>query len=759
MTPGASDAGSRVGGARLLGLGLLYAALFVAMHPVLWLHGRFLGWDAVREHWGDRVFPPAALLDGQLPLWNPFEKGGYDFLGDPQTGVLYPLNWLSWLGVVAIGDGPWIVLFSALLHLAVLAVGMHRVLEREGLPPWVRAFGATALVLSARFAKSKDSAALWPAVWLPWLYLAMRDALRRPGWRTGGRLGLFTAFALLAGHPPTGVRAILTLAPLGIFLIVTGVRAAPSVRIALGRLGLSLGSAATLTVALTLPMLLATAGWMPLTVRDGMSTHEVLRSSITASEAAHVIAAHLFEMNDLSLQYVGAVIGLAAVHHLLAGRGAERWVLAGAAALMFVLACGVNTPVLPFLVRHVPTFSLWRISEGYLFGSTFLVILLAARGVGALALRSPADPDYRTERRRARWAGVVLAVLTVGFILATRPHAADLAMSVNAALFLALGGLALGLTALPATTRSRRFLPVAVLFAVLLADLGYQNRALYAIAQPAPNLKKDTTLRSLAGVADRYRIADDEYFQFRPGTRLEVRDLFGRYSTFVSRRYDGYWKKARTNVHLLRAANVKWVAGGAAGKLKRTLKGKDALLVRSGGLYELPRPVPRIQWHPTANIVRTERESLQAVATGRSPVVERENLDAKTLAAVKGLSSAPGTGVGAPPAARLVRAERNELAFDIEAPARGIVAVAEAWAPGWRARIDGRPTAVFPVDHLFRGVVIDKGRHRVEMVYSPAGVRPALWAWLATWVGLAGLWMVDRQRARPSRSPGNGAVT
>lgn len=728
---------------RFLGLGLGYAAAFVALHPALWLHGRFLGWDAVREHWGDRVFPPAALLDGELPLWNPFEKGGYDFLGDPQTGVLYPPNWLSWLGIGALGDGPWVVLFASLLHFALLAVGMHRLLEREGLPPWVRTFGAVALMLSARFAKSKDSAALWPAVWLPWLYMAMRDALERPGWRTGGRLGAFTAFALLAGHPPTGVRAILTLAPLGVFLIVAGLRAAPRWLPAIGRLGLSLGVALGLTIALTLPMLLATAGWMPLTVRDGMSVHEILRSSITAGEVAHVFAAHLFELNDLSLQYVGAVVGLAAIYHLFAGRGAERWILAGTALVMFALACGGNTPVLPYLVAHVPTFNLWRISEGYLFGTTFLLVLLAARGVASLVVPRTSAPDEGVwQAWRGRRAALIVSVLAGALVIGTRSDAADPATTANAAIFFALGGAAL---AAVRWSRCRfRWFGIALLFGVLLVDLGYQNRVLYAIAQPRPNLKKDATLLKLAGVRDEYRIADDEYFQFRPGTRLEIRDLFGRYSTFVSRRYDAYWKKARSNVNLLRAANVKWVSGGAAGKLKRSLKGPDALIGRPGGAYEVPRPAPRFQWHPRVTLVRTERESIGSVSLGRSPVLERESLTPETLAAVSALK-----GTEAPVPGRLVRAERNRLVFDVTAPAKGVVAVAEAWAPGWRASVDGRPTPVFPVDHLFRGVLVEGGRHRVEMVYAPRGVRPALVIWLATWLLLVAAWLWLRRRRKP----------
>ncbi len=725
---------------RWLLLGLAYAAVVLAMHPVFWWQGRFLGWDAVREHWGDRVFPALALADAELPLWNPFEKGGYDFLGDPQTGVLYPLNWVAWLGIPILGTGPWIVMFSSVMHFVVAALGMHRILQREALPPWVRAFGGVAIMLCARFAKSKDSAALWPAIWIPWLYLTMRDALERPSWRTGGKLGVVTAMALLAGHPPTAVRGILTVAPLGVLLIVSGARAAPAAGRFLARVGGSVGTGLAVTLGLTLPMLLAAGGWMSLSVRQDMGLGEVLRSSITGWESVHLFAPHLLEINDLSMQYVGGAVFMLAVFAVLRRPSPEHIVLALSAAFVFVLACGGNTPILPFLVRNVPTFKLWRISEGYLFGVSFVIILLAARGLGALT-ETVDDPAGRRIRTRRLAAAVGLTWLAWG---AAVPFAADWAMVFNTGLFLAVATACLMVFLGPPTARR---LAVPLFFVALLADYGYQQRGIFAISQPAPNLQKDPRLLELKGVRDAYRVADDEFFQFRPGTRLEVRDLFGRYSTFVSRRYDAYQKKARTSAPLLRAANVKWVAGGAAGKLRKTLKGKEALIARGPGVWELPRAIARAMWYPKASVVATENESLAAVAQGRSPVLERASLPPETRKAIEALK-----GAQAPVPARLLTAERNVLRFEVSAPAPGVVGVAEAWAPGWQATVDAAPAEVFPLDHLFRGVFVPAGKHVVEMVYAPRGVRPAFALWAMCWLGVLAAVATARRRSSSPRA-------
>jgi hypothetical protein len=65
------------------------------------------GWDAQWEYWGDLQFQVGALLDGEWPLWNPFDRTGYPFHGDPQTGLLYPANWpLLGLGLLMGEESP-----------------------------------------------------------------------------------------------------------------------------------------------------------------------------------------------------------------------------------------------------------------------------------------------------------------------------------------------------------------------------------------------------------------------------------------------------------------------------------------------------------------------------------------------------------------------------------------------------------------------------------------------------------------------------
>jgi hypothetical protein len=47
------------------------------------------------------------------------------------------------------------------------------------------------------------------------------------------------------------------------------------------------------------------------------------------------------------------------------------------------------------------------------------------------------------------------------------------------------------------------------------------------------------------------------------------------------------------------------------------------------------------------------------------------------------------------------------------------MAVNEAWAPGWKAHLDGAPAAILPADALVRAVAWPPGRHLLEMRYQP----------------------------------------
>lgn len=76
---------------------------------------------------------------------------------------------------------------------------------------------------------------------------------------------------------------------------------------------------------------------------------------------------------------------------------------------------------------------------------------------------------------------------------------------------------------------------------------------------------------------------------------------------------------------------------------------------------------------------------------------------------------------------------QNRVALTAEVNRPAVLVLADAWAEGWEANLDGRPAPLFHANHAFRGVIVPAGRHEVQMRYAPR-------AWRAAWaLGLAGL--------------------
>jgi hypothetical protein len=53
----------------------------------------------------------------------------------------------------------------------------------------------------------------------------------------------------------------------------------------------------------------------------------------------------------------------------------------------------------------------------------------------------------------------------------------------------------------------------------------------------------------------------------------------------------------------------------------------------------------------------------------------------------------------------------------------GLLILADAFYPGWKATIDGRGTPIYQVDGYFRGVLVPGGQHQIEFEYEPESLK------------------------------------
>jgi hypothetical protein len=139
-------------------------------------------------------------------------------------------------------------------------------------------------------------------------------------------------------------------------------------------------------------------------------------------------------------------------------------------------------------------------------------------------------------------------------------------------------------------------------------------------------------------------------------------------------------------------------------------------------VLEVPGAVPRVYVPERVRVA----DGAAAYAALVSPEF-RPGLDA----VVSGPTAiaAPARGV-----ARIVDDRPDRVRIDVELETPALVVLNDGAAPGWRARVDGRPAEVRRVNATFRGVEAPAGRHAIELVYRPAAL---YWGLAVSLVALA----------------------
>ncbi|HUP61421.1 MAG TPA: YfhO family protein [Thermoanaerobaculia bacterium] len=136
-----------------------------------------------------RYFTAQELRAGNLPLWNPWNASGEEWLANPQTGVFYPPAWLF----VVLPFATAYMLFL-LFHLILLGWGSYLLFVRR-VSPGAAMTGAAALMFSGPVLSLLDiGTILCTFAWIPLALWCARESAPVAG-------GLALALSFLAGEP------------------------------------------------------------------------------------------------------------------------------------------------------------------------------------------------------------------------------------------------------------------------------------------------------------------------------------------------------------------------------------------------------------------------------------------------------------------------------------------------------------------------------------------------------------------------------
>jgi hypothetical protein len=159
-----------------------------------------------------------SLRAGVFPLWNGLAYGGYPAVGDPQSGIFYPLNWIS--GVLRVGVAYPVLL---VLHYWIAGFGMYRLGRQWDLGRLSATTGAVAwmfcgFMLGHRTHYTILAAAAWMSV-IFFLWVKVQQSRRPQTYLVMAVLA--QGMQILAGHVQ---EAVLSGVAVFLFLLVTSNR-------------------------------------------------------------------------------------------------------------------------------------------------------------------------------------------------------------------------------------------------------------------------------------------------------------------------------------------------------------------------------------------------------------------------------------------------------------------------------------------------------------------------------------------------------
>jgi hypothetical protein len=720
-----------------------------------------------------------AWRDGVVPFWNPYSFCGTPFLGDIQSGVLYPPNWI----LLPLDPGTQMGWFL-FLHCAWAGIGVMLLARAFGAPRDLALLAGCAWAMNGYFAKHFGQPTfLATAAWMPWVLLAAVRVARRADAPEIALLGLAGALTFLAGQPQLALFAAYSALAVAVPLWIGARGRSDTPRWA--RVIAAFLAAGALAVLTASAQLLPTRALAELSARADLPWASVVSGALHPVEWIRFLVPDFFGSpvtgdewstlfprgdgfylpNQMNSVFAGTPVLALALWAMFARR------TRGAAlpfTLLFAAAALVTfgSPAARLAFELLPGFGFARIDRA---GSVVVLALIVPAAMGAA--------DLATARGRGRkifGAALILAAaaglatvklqgaglpLLLGADPARLPDggldaarvARILQRTAVAGGFLAATGAAFLLPA--SRTAARLPLALACLQLFLFASPYRIDRKPEEVYPPSAELDR---LRTLLDSGERdgggrlMRFARDMPIQpsplsavLPPSTNVpyELRDLQG-YNALADRKLgdalEAAWGEGVFSHGIWTGRRI--VAPDREAALEHPLL--DALSVRAAVSGRSFRAAGWVAQPSSAFVLQRNLDALPRVrlAAGGSGVsaermeqlLRAGSFDPRGRVLWVGEGDA-GADIAPTGTAWVAQDTWNELSVRTRTDAEAVLVVADSWSRGWTATVDGEPVGILAVYGLVRGVVVPAGDHVVRMLYVPPGLR------LGTVLSLVGL--------------------
>lgn len=667
----------------------------------------------------------AAFVAGRWADWADCLWSGYPLGADPQAQLFYPPKWVTFVALRAQGYGHFP--FEALTvevaaHYLILSLGTYAWLRGRQLRRGAALLGAVVFAYGG-YAMSYaplQSAVLMTATWLPSILWMLDRFAERGRARDLGWAALASATAFYAGHPQTFLHIALLS---GLYWLYRLWQLRRGRAWAAGATALLAG----FILALIAAQLAPTVGFNLASTRASITYAEASTGFPFVDPLQMIVTGVVSHWHPL---FVGLLpLGLAV--YALRRPSHERWFWLAVGVVGLLLSFGERAGWTGVLFNLLPGWDLFRGQERLAVWVSFAMATLAAFG-GQDAL----GPLTRAARRAlarsipgnlALWAGFGLLALS-GTLLARldldRTDWRALPDRVGVMWLGASLALAFWLLRAHAMRWTRTALPALVLAAVV-TELYAANRPLNivpAFDPTPPSVLLEPALQARDAAPTRFfRISDDRGLPGHVGCLYGLRHIDGRtpikLATYAQFR-DRLPERVRWSL-----LGVAYVVTGRA-----QIDDPGATLVADDGLadgaglttrtYRLAAE-PQRAWLSHTIVVAASVEAVLELLPGADDLFGTAWL----------VDAAPPVSPAFGPESISVLVDTpGHIQLAIETTAPAVVTVSEAFAPGWRATLNGQPAEVRVSDGALIGIALPVGSTTLDLTYAAAEIEPARWA-------------------------------
>lgn len=734
--------------------------------------------DPIQQYYPWRMYAARSIRAGEVPLWNPYMFCGAPFVGNGQSAAFHPVNALFYLMWPPRAFG-----YAAALNLLLAGVFTFLLLRSLEMRRWPALLGAVTfsycgfVVVWLEFPTFLSTGLWLPAALFFFQRASLTTIARRHGAASmwSAACGCSIACMLSGGHLQVAFYALLAFAGFALCRIIQLCRKTWRGTARLARCCvLALGIGMALSALHLLPVLeTGRASSRAVAPRYGGALELRLRWP----NAVTFLVPDLFRTGIFydtwdghPLNYI-ETCGYVGVAPLLLVPLGLAWRRRGdaflfAALLLLALLLAFGSPLNYVFFRLAPGYAIFRGIGRAVYLSSFGLAVLAARGASRIGDGLLSKVHRRTNILGAVCVAALIVVISVVLTQLGRGgyHWAGLAREFGGVdlvgyqwskigLFAGFGFASALAIVLLGHWRPRLATPLLV--ALIVADLfifGYRfnpkvdldvlrveprSRAMFAPVpgsfRVVPHPPQDNPLRTMPSNLPMLWGLQDV-----GGSDTVVWTAYHRLRKALS---DASEEQPHGVLEspVLDLLNVRYALTGAP--LYPPPEGWELAAAPDMLIYENREAMPRafVTYAPPRTLPPHEclRAMLQPDWQPSEPLLVAQQEDAASSPL---RSSSIRTEAGERfTTADIVTYEPNRVVIGAHAEGDGLLVLADAYNPGWRAFVDGTERPIVRTDYILRGVPLTAGAHDVEFVYLPASFKVGAFVSCLALCFLAGL--------------------